>query len=154
MDIKFGLDGRNFNVRSSCIIKNKDHSKVLLTVMRAVTDHKAFLLPGGRVMLSESSEAAVAREIREELNLDLKYDLASIEENFSSSRKFHMLEFVYYAEIDSFEDIALPNNDWDKFEIVEIKDIDAADIRPRSLKELIKSERIRGIRRHVNHDWE
>ena len=65
-----------------------------------------------------------------------------------------MLEFIYYAEIDSFEDVALPNNDWDKFEIVEIKDIDAADIRPRSLKELIKSERIRGIRHHVNHDWE
>ena len=36
MDIKFEVDGYKFNVRSSCIIKNKTHSKVLLTNMRAM----------------------------------------------------------------------------------------------------------------------
>lgn len=49
MDIKFEVDGYKFNVRSSCIIKDKTHSKVLLTNMRAITDHEAFLLPGGRL---------------------------------------------------------------------------------------------------------
>ena len=51
MDIKFEVDGYKFNVRSSCIIKDRTHGKVLLINMRAITDHEAFLLPGGRLEL-------------------------------------------------------------------------------------------------------
>ena len=40
MDIKFEVDGYKFNVRSSCIIKDKIHSKVLLTNMRAITVYR------------------------------------------------------------------------------------------------------------------
>ena len=69
MDIKFEVDGYKFNVRSSCIIKNKTHSKVLLTNMRAITDHEAFLLPGGRLELLENSDEAIKREIEEEIGV-------------------------------------------------------------------------------------
>ena len=85
MDIKFEVDGYKFNVRSSCIIKNKTHSKVLLTNMRAITDHEAFLLPGGRLELLENSDEAIKREIEEELKLKLDFKLISIEENISKA---------------------------------------------------------------------
>ena len=73
MDIKFEVEGYKFNVRSSCIINDKEHNKVLLTNMRAITDHEAFILPGGRLELLENSDEAIKREIKEELNLKLDF---------------------------------------------------------------------------------
>ena len=71
MDIKFEVNDYKFNVRSSCIIKDKEHHKVILTNMRGITDHEAFILPGGRLELMENTEEAIIREIEEELNLKL-----------------------------------------------------------------------------------
>ena len=153
MDIKFEVEGYKFNVRSSCIIKDKEHTKVLLTNMRAITDHEAFILPGGRLELLENSDEAIKREIKEELNLKLDFKLISIEENIAKSNKFQMLEFVYYAEVDSFENIELPNDGWDKFKIVDIKDIDKIDIRPKTINKLIKCDEYIGISHNVNYDW-
>ena len=153
MEIKFEVDGHNFNVRSSCIIKDKIHSKILLTNMRAITDHEAFLLPGGRLDLLENSNEAIKREIKEELNLELYFKLVSIEENISKANKFQMIEFVYYAEVESFENIELPNDGWDKFKIVEIKDIDNIDIRPKTLNNVIKQEEYFDISHNINYDW-
>lgn len=153
MDIKFEFEGYKFNVRSSCIIKDKEHNKVLLTNMRAITDHEAFILPGGRLELLENSDEAIKREIKEELNLKLDFKLISIEENIVKSNKFQMLEFVYYAEIENFDDIKLANDGWDKFKIVDIKDIDKIDIRPKTINNLIKCDEYIGISHNVNYDW-
>ena len=121
--------------------------------MIAITDHEAFLLPGGRLELLENSDEAIKREIEEELNLKLDFKLISIEENISKANKFQMIEFVYYAEIDNFESIELPNDGWDKFKIVEIKDIDNIDIRPKTINNLIKCETYSSISHNVNYDW-
>ena len=153
MDIKFEVEGNRFNVRSSCIIKDKEHNKVLLTNMRAITDHDAFLLPGGRLEIFENSEEAIKREIEEELNLKLDYKLISIEENIAKLDKFQMIEFVYYAEIDSFEKMEIPNDGWDKFKVMEIKDIDKIDIRPKTINKLIKCDEYFNISHNVNYDW-
>lgn len=151
-DIKFEINGFNFNVRSSCIIKDKLHRKVLLTNARAVTDHEAFLLPGGRLNLKENSKDAIAREIKEELGINLEYRLVSIEENIAKEKKLHMIEFVYYAEIEDFNGIKL-DGDWDKFKIIDIADIENIDIRPKSIKELIKQNDYKNITHHINYDW-
>lgn len=153
MDIKFEINGYNFNVRSSCIIKDKNHKKVLLTNMRAIKDYEAFLLPGGRLNLLESSEEAIAREISEELGITLNYKLISIEENIVKETKFHMLEFVFYAEIESFDMIKSFDDGWDKFKLVDIAGIDEVDIRPKTVKELIKQENYDNISHHINYDW-
>ena len=123
MDIKFEVDNYRFTVRSSCIIKDKEHKKVIISNMRGITDHEAFILPGGRPNLLEDTKQAIKREIEEELQLELDFQLVSVEENFVESTKFHMIEFVYYAEIESFDNIVIPNDGWDKFKIVEIKAI-------------------------------
>lgn len=153
MDIKFETNDYKFNVRSSCIIKDKEHNKVLLTNMRAITDHEAFLLPGGRIEILENSEEAIKREIEEELNIKLDYKLISVEENIVKSNKFHMLEFVYYAEIENLDSIACLDDGWDKFKIVEIKDIDNIDIRPKTVKDLIKNDTYTNVSHNVNYDW-
>ena len=153
MDIKFEKDDYKFNVRSSCIIKDKKHEKVLLTYMRAIKDHNAFLLPGGRLEILENSEEAILREIKEEVGLNLDYKLVSIEENIVKDTKFHMIEFIFYTEIDNFEMLTNLDDGWDKFEIVEIKDIDNYDIRPKSVKNLIKENSYNDIYHNVNYDW-
>ena len=153
MDIKFEKDDYKFNVRSSCIMKDKKHEKVLLTYMRAIKDHNAFLLPGGRSEILENSEEAILREIKEEIGLNLDYKLVSIEENIVKDTKFHMIEFVFYTEIDNFEMLTNLDDGWDKFEIVEIKDIENYDIRPKSVKNLIKENSYNEIYHNVNYDW-
>ena len=153
MDIKFEKDDYKFNVRSSCIMKDKKHEKVLLTYMRAIKDHNAFLLPGGRLEMLENSEEAILREIKEEVGLNLDYKLVSIEENIVKDTKFHMIEFVFYTEIDNFEMLTNLDDGWNKFEIAEIKDIDNYDIRPKSVKSLIKENSYNEIYHNVNYDW-
>lgn len=153
MDIKFTQDDFNFNVRSSCIIKDKKHNKVLLTNMRAITDHEAYLLPGGRLNITEDSLDAIKRELKEELSISLDYKLITIEENISKETKFHMIEFIYYAEIEDFNLIKSLDDGWDKFKIFNIEDINNIDIRPKSVKELINKDTYETITHHINYDW-
>jgi len=153
MDIKFEQDKFKFNVRSSCIIKDKEHKKVILTNMRAIKDHEAFILPGGRLEILENSYEAICRELEEELEIELEYKLISIEENIVKDNKFHMLEFVFYAEIERFDQIKTLDDGWDKFKIVEIKNIDNYDIRPKTMKKLIKENSYDYITHNINYDW-
>jgi len=153
MDIKFEKADYKFNVRSSCIIKDKENKNIILTNMRAIKDHEAFILPGGRLEVLENSYEAICRELEEELGIKLEYQLISIEENIVKDNKFHMLEFVFYAEIESFDIIRTLDDGWDKFKIVEIAKIDDVDIRPKTVKKLIKQEGYNTITHNVNYDW-
>lgn len=153
MDAWFEAEGYRFTVRSSAIIKDKDNKKVILSNMRGITDHEAFILPGGRPNLLEDTEQAIKREIEEELHVDLDFKLISVEENFVESNKFHMLEFVYYAEIESFDCVKVLDDGWDKFKIVAVKDIDNVDVRPKTIRNLIKSESYSNITHNINYDW-
>ena len=153
MEIRFEQDGLKFNVRSSCIIKDKDHKQVLLSDMRGVKTHKAYILPGGRLDVLENSKEAVIREIQEELVVDINPVLVSVEEIIEKSTNFHMLEFIYYAEIDNFSLIKTLDDGWDKFKIVDLNEIDNYDIRPKTVKELIKQEKYDKINHNINYDW-
>ena len=153
MEIKFEQDGLKFNVRSSCIIKDKYHKQVLLSDMRGVKTHKAYILPGGRLDVLENSKEAIIREIQEELGVDINPVLVSVEEIIEKSTNFHMLEFIYYAEIDNFSLIKTLDDGWDKFKIVDLNEIDNYDIRPKTVKELIKQEKYEKINHNINYDW-
>ena len=64
-----------------------------------------------------------------------------------------MIELVYYAEIDNFEMIENLDDGWDSFKIINIEDIDNVDIRPKSIKELIKKQNYNDITHNINYDW-
>ncbi len=65
MDITFKTEGGTFNYRACAVIIND--GKIL-----AMKDGRSpyYYLPGGRVALHETAEAAVLRELREELSID------------------------------------------------------------------------------------
>lgn len=65
MDVTFRTQEGRFNYRVCAIITNEN--KIL-----AMHDERSpyYYLPGGRVALHESAEAAVLREIKEELEID------------------------------------------------------------------------------------
>ena len=154
MDIKFEVNNYRFNVRSSCIIKDKNHKQVILTNMRAVKSHEVFTLPGGRLEVMENSGKAITRELEEELGITLNcIKMISIEEIIEKETNFQMIEFVYYAEIDTFEKIKNKDDGWDKFKIISINEIDNYDIRPKAIKELIRMENYENITHNINYDW-
>lgn len=121
--------------------------------MRAITYHEAFLLPGGRLNIMENSKDAVYREIKEELGISLDYKLISINENIVKINKFHMIEFVYYAEIEDFNIIKTFNDGWDNFSIFDISNIENLDIRPKTIKKLIKQDSYADVTHNINYDW-
>lgn len=154
MDIKFEVNNYRFNVRSSCIIKDKNHKQVILTNMRAVKSHEVFILPGGRLEIMENSGEAITRELEEELGITLNFiKMISIEEIIEKETNFQMIEFVYYAEIDTFDKIKNKDDGWDNFKIISINEIDNYDIRPKAIKELIKIENYENITHNINYDW-
>ena len=153
MEIKFEKDGLKFNVRSSCIIKDKNHQKVVLSNMRAIKSHEAFVLPGGRLDVLENSKEAIEREIKEELGITVDCKLVSVEEIIEKANGFHMIEFVYSAEIDSMDEIKCLDDGWDKFKIVDIDKIDEYDVRPKTVKEFIKYDKCDSLNHNFDYDW-
>ena len=154
MDIKFEKDGFKFKTRCSCIIKDKEHKKVILNKFGYTKDHDSFLLPGGGLEIFENTNEAINRELEEELGIKLECKLISIEENIVKDKNFHMIEFIFFAEIENFGFIKTLDNGNDKFEIIEINKIEKMDIRPKTLKKIIKQEEYKEINHNINYDWD
>jgi 8-oxo-dGTP pyrophosphatase MutT (NUDIX family) len=82
----------NYRVAGVCI----EDGHVLL---QTFADSLYWILPGGRPELSESSEVALRREMREELSVDVQLDrLLWVVESFflmSTDRPFHEIAMYY-----------------------------------------------------------
>lgn len=99
MDISFKNDDGRFNYRVAGIIiyENK------LLIMK--DEHSPYYyIPGGRVKMNESSKEAIIREIREELNIEVKVNrILWVHENFFHEQylneDFHEICFYYLLDM-------------------------------------------------------
>jgi len=140
MNVDFEISGTRINARVAAIIYNKDMSKVLLFKVEDGRDF--YMLPGGRIEVNESSSNAIRREIKEELNFELNYQLCAIEENFMKKEDKNYMQycFIYKAVYD--EDIVNEilfclDNDNQKFYWVDINRLDDYKVYPKSVINLI-----------------
>lgn len=91
MDISFRVDQQKFNYRVCAVIINE--GKIL-----AMHDERSpyFYLPGGRVRMGETAEAAVLREVQEELDI-----VASIQRPLWLNQAFFIedVDRLHYHEL-------------------------------------------------------
>ena len=141
MNIEFEKDNNRFSARTSAIIYNSDKTKVLLFKVEDGRDY--FLLPGGRIEFNEDSKSAVKREIKEELDYDIDFDLCSIQENFLKQNNMITTQycFVYKGIYDGKiknNIIKCIDNDNQSFYWISINEINNFKILPRTLYDDIK----------------
>ena len=151
MDLRFLVDGMKLNVRSGIIII-KDN-KILLHK----NDNKDnYCLPGGGVKFLESSEEAIIREIKEEINLDIKVEefVTTIESIFEKDGiKFHEIYFIYKGsfinDIDTNKIIKNVEGKPIKYGFVDLDKIDDYYILPVIIKDIIKNKKSHIINREI-----
>jgi ADP-ribose pyrophosphatase YjhB (NUDIX family) len=95
--ITFDEGHSRFNYRAGAIIVRNEH--VLLNTM----DHvDMWWIPGGRIDMREVASEALRREIREELDVEIRVgQLIWVVENFFhlNGRDFHELEMLFHGEL-------------------------------------------------------
>ena len=102
MNLDFEIDNIRFNARVSAIIYNKDKTKVLLF---KIIDRDYFMLPGGRIEIYEDSLNAVKREIKEETEFNLEFELCSVQENFTEKDNTKIMQYCFCYKSIYNEDI-------------------------------------------------
>lgn len=144
MDISVMIDNIKFNYRVATIIKN--NNKILLHKSK---EDNFYAIPGGRIMIGETSENALKREFIEEIGakITIKNYLGTVENFFEyNGKKYHELMIVYESTFDSNSNFykeekirGLEENGKIEFIWKTIDEIKQLDLRPLFLKENIIS---------------
>ena len=135
-------DGCKLNVRVTGVFV-KD-GKILLNDCKGIH----YALPGGRIKIDEDSEQALRREMKEEMNENLKnIFFMGIFENFFTldDTRVHEYMWMYGADFEDdkmfqSEDIVMnEGNKQNHFEWINIDDLDKIDFRPKAAISYIKN---------------
>ncbi len=134
MNLDYEIINNRFNARVSSIIYNRDKTKILLFKMK---DRNFYMLPGGRIELNEDSLTAIKREIMEELNFDLEFQLCAIQENFLKLLDKNIMQYcfcyksIYNGDVTEGKFVC-KDNDSQIFEWVDLKKLPNILIKPES----------------------
>lgn len=147
MDITVDMGEYILNVRAAGIITH--NGKVLL---HKSNREKHYALLGGRVMIGENSENTLKREVLEETGKQIEITgyISTIENFFEANeKKYHEIMFVHQAEfideedkkiIDSIKNIE--GRDYLQYEWLDINELDKYDIRPKTIKDILKENKL------------
>ena len=145
MDIDFKENNYRFLVRCSAIIVNSKNEILLFKYKNA----NYYLLPGGRVNKLEDSKIAIKREIKEELGIELDFNLLIVFENILKETKIQNIDFCYYAKYDG---IIVQQEDKNQiFQFADIKKIEDYNLKPSILKDIIKEFDIK-VKHFINYE--
>lgn len=151
VDVKFKEKEYSFHYRVVGVIVKDDKYLV-----QNIGGKDYYVLPGGHVRIGESSDDALIREVREELEIDiLKKDfrLFCYHENIyeKDNRVEHWIEQYYIVNAKLEKDSwSFVENDIDgvktlNYSFVSKEELNKIDLKPLSVKELIISEEFSGI---------
>ncbi len=150
MDISIKSEEGKFKFRVCGILEH--NGKYLLV---KINTNNFYCLPGGHVELGEDTDAAVLREMHEELDYEVKIKkLLAINQNFfydqNDYKKFHELGFYYLVEaVDenkiNTSDYVREELDKGKIQHLDFKwfDLDqlkTSDVRPSFIKDILLND--------------
>lgn len=154
-DIQFRVGDKKFNCRVNgiCVKENK----ILISKMK--TD-AYWTFVGGKVAFGESTDAAILREYKEEVGVDLQIDkLIALIENFFDLQGYSWHQYIFFYHLrddnnvleffDGERQIADEENAVYKwFDLSELAD---APIKPDCLKEILQKIS-QGIQHYINRE--
>lgn len=131
MDLQIKLQGTVLRVRAAALVKTS--KGYLFEKLKG----KDYVFPiGGKVMLNESTEEGIKREIFEEIGMEVKnVKLLSVIENFytEDENKTHELCFVYGIKEEFMGDLPVG------FVEVSLEEIDKIEIKPLTIKNILRN---------------
>lgn len=138
-DLTLNIDDSCLNIRVAVIAKTKNG---YILERKRNTDY--YFLIGGRIKINETSSEAAIREIKEEIDLEIKeadLEFKTIIENFFTYEvekiKTHELCFLYEIK-EELENINLKEN----FVECKLEEIKNLEIKPTVLQKLLLEEKI------------
>ena len=151
VDVKFKEKEYSFHYRVVGVIVKDDKYLV-----QNIDGKDYYILPGGHVRIGESSDDALIREIREELEIDIlknEFRLFCYHENIyeKDNRIEHWIEQYYIINANLEKDSwSFVENDIDgvktlNYTFVSKEELKKIDLKPLKIKELIISEKFKGI---------
>lgn len=142
MVITIKEEGTRFGARAGAIIYNENKTKILLENQ----NNERYMFPGGRIDIHEDSGAAIVRELKEELNLEIDLKLKYIVEMFldSSKTRYHEIGFYYLSIVneDKITNGFHSLNDDGIFEWVPIKNLENYKILAKPIKNKVFNNEI------------
>lgn len=146
MDARIVIDEYRLKLRVSGIIIHDN--KILIEKY----DDESYFLPGGTINLYESSEDAIIRELKEEIDKEFIIDeLVSIKEEFYISKNtglknqhiifYYKMKFKNLSDIDSIDLDRLEDDHGHMinhhYKWVNLKDLESINLMPEEIKEEI-----------------
>jgi 8-oxo-dGTP diphosphatase len=96
--IDFFLKKKGLRVRVAALIRDPK-GKVLL-IQQKKKQNGYWLLPGGGIEFGESAEAALKRELREELDLEvIKSNYLLLNESIDPNKRRHLIQLVFQVSV-------------------------------------------------------
>ena len=130
-----------FNPSSSTVALIVNENDEILVATRAFDPAKGTLdLPGGFVDMNETGEESIAREVKEETNLDVKevkYMFSTPNRYIYSGFEVHTLDLIYSCRVDDISNLSAADD------VSELQFIKISELKPElfgliSIKEVIK----------------
>ena len=143
-DLELYIDDYKFKVRVAGVITSNNYLLV------ESYNEEAYTLPGGHIEINETSESAIKRELKEELDFNIEVDkFIGLIENFfinNKNEKTHCLDFFYKCstKVDNYDDFETDEIDHGipihhTYKWIKIDELDKYNLKPQNIINIIQN---------------